>query len=165
MYRVEFRQVEKVIRASCQVVASSEGPHHWSQVSARPDITAGQWAAASNYELRHTCTHIHTVVFPSLQRTLYWLTFLSRRPNLNPCLTITLNQLIVVFYIRAKSSQSDCLNIFMSPQQSHAHINSLFLHKWIMSMWECFQVHYEETSVVWHLARMTVIYYFIESNL
>lgn len=42
IYRVEFQRVEKVIRASCQAVASSEGPHHWSQVSARPDITAGQ---------------------------------------------------------------------------------------------------------------------------
>lgn len=41
-YRVEFRRVEKVIRASCQTAASSEGPHHWSQVSVRPDITAGQ---------------------------------------------------------------------------------------------------------------------------
>ena len=38
IYRVEFQRVEKVIRASCQAVASSEGSHHWSQVSARPDI-------------------------------------------------------------------------------------------------------------------------------
>lgn len=42
IYRVEFRRVEKVIRTSCQAAASSEDPHHRSQVSARLDITAGQ---------------------------------------------------------------------------------------------------------------------------
>lgn len=42
IHRVEFQRVEKVIRASCQTAASSEGQHHWSQVSVRPDITAGQ---------------------------------------------------------------------------------------------------------------------------
>ena len=33
VYWVEFRRLEKVIRASCQATASSEVPHHWSQVS------------------------------------------------------------------------------------------------------------------------------------
>lgn len=42
MYRVEFRRVEKVIRASCQAVAFSEASTHRSQVSASPDITAEQ---------------------------------------------------------------------------------------------------------------------------
>lgn len=42
IYRVEFRRVEKVIRASCQAVAFSEASTHRSQVSASPDITAGQ---------------------------------------------------------------------------------------------------------------------------
>lgn len=60
IYRVEFRRVEKVIRASCQAAASSEGPHHWSQVSARPDITAGQWAAACDNELSRIHTRAHS---------------------------------------------------------------------------------------------------------
>lgn len=42
LYRVEFRRVEKVIRAGWQAVAFSEGSNHRSQVSVRPDITAGQ---------------------------------------------------------------------------------------------------------------------------